>query len=98
MNPPSIEEQTPGEAHLDKTRLQATAPEPSAQQSLYAAPTVAPSGADTEPAARLAMRKLNAHPLIISSRRIRSRRSTLLLGRQKIGRRKIKSRNIGGGK
>jgi hypothetical protein len=68
MNPPSIEEQTPGEAHLDKTRLQATAPEPPAQQSLFAAPAVAPSDAGVEAAGRLAMRRMDTlkpHPSLL---------------------------------
>jgi hypothetical protein len=74
MNPPSIEEQTPGEAHLDKTRLQATAPEPPAQQSLFAAPAVAPSDAGVEAAGRLAMRRtdtLKPHPSLLNATLLR---------------------------
>jgi ParB-like chromosome segregation protein Spo0J len=68
MNPQRVEKQTPGAAYPGKTRLQAVAPEPSAQQSLFAAPAVASSDAGDEAAGRLAMRStdtLKPHPSLL---------------------------------
>jgi hypothetical protein len=60
MNPQRIERKTPGAAHPGKTRLLATPPEPAAQQSLFAAPAVAPSDAGDEAASRMAMRSTDS--------------------------------------
>ena len=95
MNPHLAECQTPGAAHPGETRLLAKRLELSAQHHLFIAPPNAPSGAGAESAARLAMRRLDTHQLIIPSRGIRSERIAQLIGRQRIGWRRIRSRKIG---
>jgi hypothetical protein len=68
MNPQRVEKQTPGAAHPGKTRLQAVPAEPPAQQSLFAAPAVAPSDAGDVAAGRMVMRStdtLKPHPSLL---------------------------------
>jgi hypothetical protein len=68
MNPRRIEKHRPEEAHLGKTRLRATPLDSPVQQSLFAAPAVAPSGAGDEAAGRLTMRStdtLKPHPSLL---------------------------------
>ncbi len=68
MNPPRIERQTPGTGQPGEPRLPVIAPDPAAQQSLFAAPAVALSDARDQPAGRLVMQSTNApkpHPSLL---------------------------------
>jgi hypothetical protein len=68
MNPQRIQRQTPEAAHPGKTHLQAMPHEPTAQQSLFGAPDVAPPDASDQPAPRLVMRgtdTLKPHPSLL---------------------------------